>query len=238
MGQKYIIISMQRSGHHAIIFWLLENLGGYKSSISNNCYWNDETKVYYYNDCNHMRYSFIENYKYLFTSFEDIYACINRNSDDKIVIILRDFINMFASRYKKFGDKLGLNNYYLQNLDEIIKVWKQHAKTIIENYNNNNVIGILYNKWLLNKNYRDEICEHFGIKNQKDKIDYVPTIGEGSSFIGQKLEEKKENYLNRYKNINIPSYILIKIKYDDELIELNKILFNIDLLKELQKVFI
>lgn len=230
MKQKYIIYSMQRTGHHAVLFWLINNCGGYNKNIKTYMYWDDIKKLYYYNDCNHMKYNIVTDYNYLFMSYEDTYNQIIHKSkeDNKIIIILRDFVNMIASRYKKFGDKLGFNRYYLQNINDIIQLWKKQANEII---NNDNIIPILYNKWLFDKKYRDEICQQLMIENINDKIDHVPEMGQGSSFCGIKIEEDKNSYIKRYENIKLSNEIKEKIKIDKELIELNKILFDIDITK-------
>ncbi len=211
---------MCRSGNHAIIFWLIDNLGGYKQEIDGCCYWNNESMVYFYNNCNHINLSLLPNYNYQIRSYEDT----NKEYNNKI-IILRDFINMFASRFKKYGEKLGFDNTYLQDYQQIKKLWIELAKEIIEG----KAIGILYNRWLVEKHYRDFISKQLDIPNINDNIDHVSKIGEGSSFIGDKVEEDKNNYLTRYKQVEIPEVILNDIKNDEDLIELNKKLFKIDL---------
>ena len=217
-----IIYTMCRSGNHAIIFWILENLGGTDKSIENCCYWNDKTKVYFYNNCNHVSYHYVNSYKYMIKSYEDV----NANGSNKIIIILRDFVNLIASRYKKYGEKLGLNWSYPQDLNKIKGIWKQHANLILSD---KNVTGILYNKWITDKEYRDNISVELKINNIKDKTDYVSTIGEGSSFSGIKLESSKNNYTERYRQIEFPKYIIENITNDNELCELNKQLFDMNI---------
>lgn len=237
MPEIYIIYSMQRSGHHAIIFWLLENMGGFNRNMNTNVYWNENKAIYYYNDCNHVPYILSNTYKKLILSFEDIdlsnnyYNYIHNqkklnlipNDGDKKIIIIRDFYNMLASRYKKFSPNYGFNKYYLLDIDDIILLWKHEAREILEN---KNIIGILYNKWIIDKNYRNEIGDKLGIKNIFDKIDYVPIMGNGSSFCKLNLENNKINYLERFKKVKFPEDILIKIKNDKELFQLNNQLFD------------
>ncbi len=227
MKQKYIIYSMQRSGHHAIIFWLLNNFGGYNKNMETYIFWDDAKKLYYYNDCNHMPYNIVTDYKHLFMSYEDACNCTEHKKDDKIIIILRDFVNMLASRYKKFGNKLAFNGYYVQDIDKIVKVWKEQ---VYETINNKNVIAIYYNKWLFDNKYRDEICQKLSVENKNDRIDFVPSMGQGSSFCGMKLESNKDEYVKRFEKVTLPDSIKEKIKLDTELIELNKKIFDIDLM--------
>ena len=226
MKQRCVIYSMQRTGHHAIIFWLVNNFGGYKRSMETYIFWDDNSKLYYYNDCNHMSYYIVTNYKYLLLSYEDTYKYIDHEEDDKVVIILRDFINMLASRYQKYGDKLAFNKTYLQDIDKIIDMWKQHANEVI---NNKKIVVILYNRWIFEKDYRNQICKSLGIENKSDNISFVPEMGQGSSFCGMTVENNKDEYVNRYKKVCFSNSIKKKIREDVELIDLNKKLFNIDL---------
>lgn len=220
------IYTLCRSGNHCIIYWFLNNCGGITHKRDNYLYQNPKLGLYYYNNCNHLKHKFTNNYKIMVRSYEDMNdAPINNNFTT--VIIIRDILNTVASRYKKYNPKLGLNHTYLENIDDIIKVWKRLAKKII----NKNVIGILYNKWLTDSKYRDIISSKLGKHNQYDNIDYVPNIGHGSSFCGVKLENDRIRYLERYKMVNLPKEIIDKLKKDTELVNLNKKLFDMDITK-------
>lgn len=187
------VYTMCRSGNHAIIFWLINNICPITDSIQGCCYWNSEHKLYFYNNCNHLDYTFIKDYQYQIKSYEDTMI---KNSDDSIkIVILRDFTNFIASRYKKYGKNLGLNDSYLQNYEEIRDLWINLCNEII---NDQNVVGIIYNKWLTSKEYRDSVGDKLGIPNINDNINIVSDIGEGSSFCGVKLEESNIAYLNRF----------------------------------------
>ena len=222
MQKEYIIYSMQRSGHHAIIFWLIENMGGYTKKIDNCSYWNDEKELYYYNDCNHVPFQKKKKFNICLRSYEDILDLPNESANNSVkIIILRDFVNMIISRYKKFGTQLGFNNYYLQNLESIIGMWKAQAKDII----NQRAIGILYNKWVIDKEYRDDISKKLGFENL-DKTDYVPTMGDGSSFCGMRLEMNKDSYNQRFDKLMLPASMVAKIRLDRELAELHVKLFG------------
>lgn len=214
------IYTMCRSGNHAIIFWLIDNICEIKKSITGCCYWNDDEGMYFYNNCNHILYNFVNPHKFIIKSYEDI--TIDKNLPG-LIIIVRDFTNFIASRYKKYGGDLGLNNSYLQNYAEIRDLWIELCNTIITN---DTVIGIIYNKWLIDKEYRDNIAEKIGIKNINDNISIVSDIGEGSSFCGIKLEESNTAYLTRFNK---------ELFHDDyELYE--KIMYDYENDKEIQKI--
>lgn len=228
INRKLLIYTMCRSGNHAIIFWILENLGGTNEMIKDCCYWNRSNSVYFYNNCNHISYNFMNQYNYMLKSYEDM-SVHPVTIDNKPIIIIRDFLNLISSRYKKYGDKLGLNWSYLQDYTKIKNLWKEHAKLI----QSNKAIGILYNKWVVDKDYRDKVGEELGIPNIMDKTDYVSTIGEGSSFNGVALETDKKNYLNRFESISLPEKIKMDLLQDDELIQLNNGLFETDIFSSL-----
>ena len=217
---------MCRSGNHAIIFWLMNNLGGYTNKMDGCVYWNPDTQVYFYNNCNHIKYNFAPHFNIMFKSFEDIYTHDPDMPDHHKIIIIRDFINLVSSRFRKYKNKLGLNWSYLQDLEPIIKLWKIQAKECL---NNPSVIPILYNSWLTSKDYRDEISERLSIPNAVDNTSYVSVIGEGSSFCGKKLEQDKGSYLERFKSVDLPQEMKNKILADEELLELNLTLFGIDI---------
>jgi len=220
---------MCRSGNHAIIFWLINNICTVDHNIQGAVYWNNEKKLYYYNNCNHLSYNFIENYNHLIKSFEDTDMDTNIRYGDINIIILRDYKNFIASRYKKYGSKLGLNNSYLQNYEQIRDLWIRLCDQII---NNDKIIGIIYNSWLTSKEYRDNICSKLGIINTNDNTSIVSDIGEGSSFCGVKLEEDSTLYLNRFNeklfenDIELLQKILDDYENNESIKKIKKILFD------------
>lgn len=222
----YEIFTMCRSGNHCIIFWMLDNLGGIKEKYEGTAYWNHDKLLYYYNNCSRYAYTFINNYRNLVKSYEDVYYFKTPDENTKKIIILRDFLNMVSSRYKKYNPKLGLDRTYLESIQQVINLWKVLANECISN---SNITTILYNKWILDKSYRDSISDKLGINNEFDNTNIVSCIGEGSSFKGVNLEEDKNVYNERYKLIDLPESMKNIILNDTELLELNKKLFNIDI---------
>lgn len=206
------IYTLCRSGNHAVIFWLMNNLCTITDKIDVCCYWNDEKKVYYYNNCSRFNYFYLTDFNYLIKSYEDIYPPDLKYDDNVNVVILRDFPNFMASRYQKYKPSLGLNSSYLESYDDIKNLWIKFGSDVIDG----KVIGIIYNKWLLDKVYRDKISDLLGIANVVDDTSVVANIGHGSSFCGLQLEADKNNYLNRFtKDVfgdNVDLYE--KIKYD------------------------
>jgi hypothetical protein len=210
--------SLCRSGHHAVIFWLINNLGGCEEEVYLQKYSNPSSGLLYYNNIGVYNPTFPENYTWLITNTEDREFV---SGEDNIVIV-RDFYNLLASRYKKYGALLGLREKdYITNLQELIGSWKQHAKTFLDFPTK----GISYNAWLKSKTYRDSVAARFSVPNEIDAIDYVPNMGGGSSFVGVQKEKDIESYLHRYKQIELPESIATEVNRDAELASLNTKLF-------------
>lgn len=231
LKKVYNVSTLCRSGNHAIIFWMMNNIAKYTKFINGCVYYNPEESIYFYNNCNHINYTFIDDFNYMIKSYEDApYEKVkDRMNDGKKIIILRDFMNMLASRFKKYNTSLGFDHTYLQKIEDIIYAWKTLAK---ESLLNEDIIFILYNRWLVDEEYRNDISDMLDIENKNDDTTYVSHIGEGSSFCGLKREHSKINYVDRYKHIKIPDSILNIVKADKELYLLNKLIFNHDIIDE------
>lgn len=216
--KNFHIYGLSRSGNHAIIFWIIHNLVDNVEHIGNDIYTDRRNKLCFINNVNIQNkfnnYIFSSyDFNYIIRSYEDTYF------DDKTTaIILRDFLNLICSRYKKYhNDKhnICLNNYYICDLHYLIQIWKQHTKA------SNRII--LYNEWLVSKLYRDQISKNIiGIENSIDNIKKISAIGGSSTF-------EDQNYLNRYSVIDLPKHMKDIILKDSELLNLNKKLFSIDI---------
>jgi hypothetical protein len=225
----YNIYGLSRSGNHAIIFWLLHNLGTQYREVGKQAYISNDNRVCYLNNVDILTHKGIDRstYEILFNSWEDIDYI-----DDTNIVIHRDIINLLSSKFKVFNfrlkpmDRFNTNitlkykTDFLEILKEVISIWKQHA-------NAKNLIK--YNFWLMSNEYRNNISKDIGILNTHDITSFVPDIGGGSSFGGTRLFDK-ECYLSRYQNICLPKQYIEYILSDKELIKINYDLYNIDLL--------
>jgi hypothetical protein len=111
-----------------------------------------------------------------------------------------------------------------------LQIWKQHAKHYALKHKDsefNNII--LYNNWVSDKAYRDEIGVNIGAPNIVDAIDYVSPIGNGSSFIKVQKEQDVEKYTTRYNQFKLPDEIIELILDDQEVLDLNQQIFNINI---------
>ncbi len=219
MTKFYKLYSLHRSGHHAIIFWILNNLGGVEAKHSTSVYVQGQNIIYfndmgwrgtkkYYNTYKNS----LSDYGMCFESYENI---LPSKSSNMTICILRDFVNMYASQKKK---KLN------RNIRTTIQLWKNLYKA-------DDIILIKYNSWLLDKDYRDNIAKIIGIENINDDTSQVPNIGGGSSFINCKKELDIQRYISRYKFEKLTPNEIKIILSDKELIEIHKKEFDMDLNK-------
>ena len=203
------IYGLRRSGHHAIISWLIKNL--------EEQYGLD--KVYYINDASNSRFASGENLnkhllyqiwkcqpEIIILSYEDVPTEVSR-LEDRIertkIVVVRDILNNAASRYQRalIAKTTLFPNCHMKIDESIIDIWMNHAK---------HPDIFKYEDFLLNKGKRDELSIKFGAANL-DYTDKVNDYANGSSFVGIQLD-KKENYLKRHEMVDLPERILNLVK--------------------------
>lgn len=234
---KYLrFTGMQRSGNHAIIKWVWYNFCESQMkrihSIKDIGIFHDVSQqIFFINNCQNFNSEnqyieyIINTYpsaNTIFLSYENKPYVLNNNS----YLIMRDFLNMLSSKIeqvKKYhpSPDSSLNNpsFY----DSLINNWIQHSQFI----DSNNVI--LYNQWILDKNYRDHISNFLYHINNLDYLDYYQAFGGGSSFIGRQKETNLESYLYRYKHLKLPSFVKNMILDNNNLCQINLKYFNINM---------
>lgn len=219
-------VGLARSGNHAIILWVLNNIAQ-AEPLGGQAYHDPVTKKYiYFNNVSRAGYrgfwGRIKEYDELIYSYEDEIP-----EPDSYVLICRDFLNLFASRQKKFCKTCGQGSKgYVTGTANLVDHWIRHHEL--------NKPKIYYNFWLYSKTYRDLIAEAIGIENSVDNTEKVSTIGEGSSFIGMNLD-KTEAYLSRWRLINFDAEDMEIILSNKKLIDMNKEIYKIDIEKCLKE---
>ena len=177
--------SLMRSGHHAIINWIIEGMSG-KTLFVNDPPSYGFPEPHVINEYDHILYN-LEDYK-----IEEGREWSSKKGilPDREIVILRDPFNLFASRFYRWKNP----NHNISRLGWISKnaltTWKEHSN---EDY-------ISFNKWFLSGEYRETICKTLNIKNNEN-INQVPGYGDGSSFdlLNYKSNAKEMKVLDRYK---------------------------------------
>jgi hypothetical protein len=218
---KLDIYAHRRSGHHAIIFWIINNFGGFTETYASRVFYNKETGLYFYNDNSNYEYSLLPyEHKIEIRNYEDVLP-----TEPKKIIIMRDFLNTLASR---------LSHIHLQkqtNIAEVIKLWKSFCQLILTG----DYYPILYNKWLMDKDYRDSIAKELGSPNLDDRS-YVNDNAGKSSYTGVVVESNPKEYLERYKKLRLTRTEMELISTDKELETLNQELFEMSIAQQLKEV--
>ena len=207
-ASKYVTISLQRSGQHAVINWICEQMQdivhfnhcrferrGYTNWISpiNN-------RVIYHNNGEKRDsgiqsrsdmldfLSTIDGYRRLLYSFEDLdiedYSLRKYIKIEKpiVILILRDPYNWLASSIKH--DKSSEASLVVKK-NSLIKYLEQVLE--IRDYFQGPYVDINYNRWVVDVGYRETVCSRLGIQfsiaADKSVMD-IQEFGGGSSFDG------------------------------------------------------
>ena len=223
------VLSMRRSGHHAIMAWLAENLTGlklhswdYRLTVmgSSEFFILNEANLWQKN-AQQLLNGFDNPPKTLMVNYEDsittysifgpnnhYYGKMNLRSvwgiepkNSSRFLIIRNFYNLISSRYHA-----NISSHYGHTYDkEFIELWKENARAVL----NNSIPYIKFEDWLTSKEIRNQflidnfsVCERISTENIK---------GTGSSF------KESKNVLDRHKMVDLPDSVKEMIKKDDEL---------------------
>jgi hypothetical protein len=212
---------MSRSGNHPIIFWMMRNVSNTENIttveedtvyVSDNCiFLNNISSRLKLDDQREIinRELSKKTYEWYILSYEDCHIGVkhdlNYNFEKKYKFsIVRDIQNLLASRLKRTDDVFK----WRKQIDTCMRIYPSFFEHYISHKNWNNSIS--YDKWLVDKNYRDSVCNVVNVNN----LDYnkkVTENGYGSSFVGFNLDSV-ENLLNRKNMYKIPDKYLNKIK--------------------------
>lgn len=211
------VYGMRRSGHHAFIGWLKHNFDAkygksnvhYINDLYNNCSYRGETL-----EAKVQELASVPTNKLLIVSYEDVYTSESRLEGYTTLKIafIRDIINTAASRYKA-------SKHGAMRIDEaFVNKWIDQA---------NFQFIFKYEDFIQNKPERNRLCEIFDIPNVDilDDVNYCSNIG--SSFVGR-TKDSVENYLNRYKMVELPENIISLITSEKVQEVRERLGYNID----------
>jgi hypothetical protein len=230
----YEINGLARSGHHAMINWVIKNLCGSESSMDYKLTIMPNNLVYV-NEANlntEITLSYISEHtnfaKILMLSYENAninFSILNDNEryisplslnnpslpkyvDNKRIVFVRDFYNNLASRIEsnKKSEKKSLDGNVFQwdVRKNFISLWKSYAKYIIDN----KCVHLKYEDWLQSKEMRNIFM--INLIGQGEHFDNK-VRGTNSSFSGN------TDVLDRISQVEVPEDIKVMVNSDEEL---------------------
>ena len=122
------------------------------------------------------------------------------------ILVLRNPFNMLPSAEKMLRRDLlgkdGKDEKWLYNaLNRRLQMWRTYAFLHLnpETYARGNFVSIIFDKWVEDVGYRDEIAIKLGYQNHDLFIDFVSDAGKGSSFSGTDLK-RRDGVLSRWEH--------------------------------------
>jgi hypothetical protein len=147
-------------------------------------------------------------------------------ANSRHILLLRDPLNMFASRIRRFD---AMHTAYCQEraylyFENSISLWKSHAREFLhDTHHLPDHVGIYYDRWVSDPAYRAEIATKLGLMPDEAALGIVPTYGGGSSFEGMAPlgADAVELRLSRYSQLRDDEKALFaRIVEDEELLAL------------------
>lgn len=203
------IIALPRSGHSAIMFWLLNQIDPvYMGDVGQL---HDKKLGYSWQQTDnsivicphHKRYKLRLTHRNLL----DTYLHLNKNAifdwqaidflhpnlTEKSIIVLRDWYNNLASLIKHTP------NIHENTIQQYYNIWEEQAKFIYKY----KPIHIIYNKWINSQKYRKKITQLLGLPFNDYGFYRVPHNGSGSSFDGTSYDfaAHKMQTTSRWKHL-------------------------------------
>lgn len=190
---------MQRSGHHAIMNWLM---GMTESNVLyNNC-----------NSCGVPRnIEGHEDARYRYRNFENAKPENCQFRYKRSILVVRDPKNQFASYRRKSIDELksgkSMLNHPFHTKEHafiLAEIWKSHAREALGHTKalRNNVV-IIFDCWFTDPSYRMNVARELGLKFDDSGKKKLSQYGGGSSFEGRARSANPEmmNVTGRWRAV-------------------------------------
>lgn len=231
---EFRVLSLRRSGHHAIIYWIASHFHGQVLFANDVAVKNDNPKYpRYYDLSRRTQKSSMLRDAYLFNVEDaELHAAvdnIDRNAwttdqgaSGHIVylLILRDPYNLFASRLKHSWEGITMD-------ETIVDLWKQHAREFLHltKILPSNTKCIYYNDWFGSSAYRRALASDLELPATSESakpFSIIPPFGYGSSFDEMKYNGRAQymNVLHRWKSYVRDEEFIRYARRDPELHEL------------------
>ena len=218
-----VLLGVRRSGNHAIIGWIYGMLEGQYVHFNDLKMVNLDRQKYdqHLTDENIDRQNrpfFKDHHFAQFNAHENLLLSLEnrqvkptaeklvafKDVNPKIVVIMRHPFNMIASVYQfmKTNRRLG-NQGIRKSMVEYRELWKDHAREITNqtNYfadNGLEYVFVLFDRWHVDKQYRQELAQKMGLKYNERNKDKIIRYGNSSFNQGQRNAQKLD-VLNRYQ---------------------------------------
>jgi len=242
-----LIVSMHRTGHHAVAVWLLHQREGIEEfSITTITRWlfavGDDSDLYMManNPLKTGRNEHPDKEK-LPLIIKDIKpdGLIVTHEQDKIgdaiykatkspfsfnepIVVIRDFRNWAASCVKMALRDNKIIEEVINN--DKVALYKDH----LLNYGSADCYFIKFNDWATNKDYRETICKDLGYTFTDAAKEQLSIFGGGSSFSGMRYLKNASdmNVNNRYKEIEAHPYYEMLLYKHPEVLKLSDSIFK------------
>jgi hypothetical protein len=219
---EFRIFAMKRSGHHAVMNWLMSHFKGETLLLGNSFFGHsfrslrDEENRKLWNGLDCVMYPIldrvIENCRH--PSIKPSHKSFN-------LLVIRDPFNAFASRCKycmlhqhRAGpgyDVMSCGNKRLLRMGcipteagmSMKDVWLSFAKEAVGDTNViPNKIVVNFNRWFSDREYRVALANTIGVEFTDKDINVVPEFGDGSSFDGLDFNGNAQmmNVLDRWRS--------------------------------------
>tara|TARA_R110002020_G_scaffold16248_8_gene57426 strand:- start:1476 stop:2237 length:762 start_codon:yes stop_codon:yes gene_type:complete len=242
-----LIVSMHRTGHHAVAVWLLHQRKGITDfSITTITRWlfavGDDNDLYMMAN-NPFKTGPNEHpdKKKLSSIVSEIKpdGLIVTHEQDKIndtiykatkspfsfnepIVVIRDFRNWAASCIKMALRDNKIIEDVINN--DKVAAYKDH----LLNYDKPDCYYIKFNDWAINKDYRETICKDLGYTFTDAARNQLSIFGGGSSFTGMDYLKNASHMdvNNRYKEIETHPYYEMIISKHEEVLKLSDTIFQ------------
>ena len=220
--QRFVVLAMRRSGHHAVINWLCRQ-HGHRVIFHNLCgiknIGGSEIRVYGNGNGTHRHIHNFENF-----DLEKINHLCVKTPFSRFILVMREARNWIASCLKRRETaRYEYEKDVFRKLPERMALWKQHAAMALERPAWLTVI--LFDRWFSDAEYRQWICRRLDLPFTDAGLNEVVRFGNGSSFDGIDFDGRAQemDVLKRWKEFEHDP--LMKRMMTDEVKALNRNLF-------------
>lgn len=253
--REFLVAALQRSGHHAVINWILAQCDSPKCLLNHvkpganplSTFRKDSTfegvtpeqlagphiplecLIFNYED-----HALPSIFQPAFTDHREHWLGTPRYRRD--LLILRDPYNFFASRLKwSYGNKYPGGTHSLVKpiaRDKLVALWKSYARQFIAGLDDTTaMIPISYNRWFMDEDYRRQLAGtlqlSFTDAGLQEVARWGPNLWPGNSFDGLNYDgnAQKMEVMDRWRQF-LDDELYLSLFRDPEVHELSRAIFG------------